>query len=500
LGRALAALLESRGWKVYLTRTNDTDLALTNRVALADQLEAGFFLSLHFNSSNSGVNHHNEKGGLETYCLTPAGMPSTLTREFEDQHLRVYPNNAYDAQNVQYAVRLHRSLVLATAQRDRGVRRARFMTVLQGQNRPAVLIEGGYLSDPKESRLIATASHRQKLAEAVARALNDGIVTDESRGTYPGDRRRRLHRFAFGGTAACGRQSGNGGGRLFDRSGENLRNAEASSWISSSQNQNGPNCSGRVPGESVYHLAAAVGVELVVHSPIRTIRTNLDETEAVLQAAAGNGRPRSPDFDLGGLWQKPKEAFDEEDDLLIGPPHLGRWSYACSKLMDEFLALAYAQEKQLPVIVARLFNTVGPRQTGRYGMVLPRFIAAAKAGEALKVHGNGKQTRCFCYVADTVEALIRLQNSPKARGEVFNVGSTDEISIADLANEVIATLGSNSSICYVPYETAYAKGFQDMLRRRPVIEKAYRTVGFRPATRLKRIIELTAGLGTSPAD
>jgi UDP-glucose 4-epimerase len=251
--------------------------------------------------------------------------------------------------------------------------------------------------------------------------------------------------------------------------------------------------------ESVYHLAAAVGVELVVHSPIRTIRTNLDETEAVLQAAAETSVPVLLTSTSEVYGKSQKEAFGEEDDLLIGPPHLGRWSYACSKLMDEFLALAYAQEKQLPVIVARLFNTVGPRQTGRYGMVLPRFIAAAKAGEALKVHGNGKQTRCFCYVADTVEALISLQNSPKARGEVFNVGSTDEISIADLANEVIATLGSNSSICYVPYETAYAKGFQDMLRRRPVIEKAYRTVGFRPATRLKRIIELTAGLCTSPA-
>lgn len=167
----LRPLLESRGWKVYLTRTNDTDLALTNRVALADQVQADFFLSLHFNSSNSGLNHRNEHGGLETYCLTPAGMPSTLTREFDDPRFRIYPNNAFDAQNLQYALRLHGSLLKTTSQRDRGVRRARFMTVLQGQNRPAVLIEGGYLSDPKEARLIATASYRQKLAEAVAKAL-----------------------------------------------------------------------------------------------------------------------------------------------------------------------------------------------------------------------------------------------------------------------------------------------------------------------------------------
>lgn len=246
--------------------------------------------------------------------------------------------------------------------------------------------------------------------------------------------------------------------------------------------------------ESVYHLAAAVGVELVVHSPIRTIRTNLDETETVLEAAARNGVPVLLTSTSEVYGKSQKEAFDEEDDLVIGPPHLGRWSYACSKLMDEFLTLAYAREKQLPVIVARLFNTVGPRQTGSYGMVLPRFIAAAKAGEPLKVHGDGKQTRCFCYVTDTVEALMRLQNSPNARGEVFNVGSTEEISIVDLAKQVIATLGSPSAIHFVPYEKAYAGGFQDMLRRRPVVEKLFRTVGFRPLTQLKRIIELTAGL------
>src|ERR1044071_7504910 len=153
---------------------------------------------------------------------------------------------------------------------------------------------------------------------------------------------------------------------------------------------------------AIYHLAAAVGVELVVHSPIRTIETNLHETEVLLQAAGQEGTPVliTSTSEVYGRSQKP--AFDEEDDLIIGPPHLGRWSYACSKLMDEFLALAYANERGLPVVIARLFNTVGPRQRGRYGMVLPRFIAAAKAGEPLRVYGDGEQTRCFCYVEDTV--------------------------------------------------------------------------------------------------
>jgi len=169
----LRPLLEAHGWEVHLTRTNDTDLSLSDRVAFAEQVQADLFLSLHFNSVPSGYNGPNEHGGLETYCLTPAGMASTLTREFQDQRFRIYPNNAYDAENLQYAVRLHRALVEKTSRRDRGVRRARFMTVLQGQNRPAVLLEGGYLSDPKEARLIATANYRQDLAEALARALGD---------------------------------------------------------------------------------------------------------------------------------------------------------------------------------------------------------------------------------------------------------------------------------------------------------------------------------------
>src|SRR5580765_5396702 len=185
--------------------------------------------------------------------------------------------------------------------------------------------------------------------------------------------------------------------------------------------------------ESIYHLAAGVGVELVVNSPIHVLQTNLRETEVLLQAAAAHRVPvlLTSTSEVYGKSQKP--GFKEDDDLLIGPPHQARWGYACSKLMDEFLALAYAKERALPVIIVRLFNTVGPRQTGRYGMVLPRFLAAARSNLPIKVFGDGEQTRCFCYVSDAVEALIRLQNCPQARGQVFNVGSTEEVSIRELA-------------------------------------------------------------------
>ena len=244
--------------------------------------------------------------------------------------------------------------------------------------------------------------------------------------------------------------------------------------------------------ESIFHLAAAVGVELVVKSPIYTIENNLRETEVLLQAAAPARTPVLLASTSEVYGKSQKEAFSEDDDLLIGPPTQSRWSYACSKLMDEFLALAYAQEKQLPVVIARLFNTVGPRQTGRYGMVLPRFIAAAKRNEPLKVFGDGTQSRCFGFVHDTVEALVRLQNCPAARGEIFNLGGTEEVSIRELAARVIATLDSKSPIELVPYAAAYAPGFDDMRRRKPVVDKLARTIGFRPATTLQQIIELTA--------
>jgi UDP-glucose 4-epimerase len=253
----------------------------------------------------------------------------------------------------------------------------------------------------------------------------------------------------------------------------------------------------------VFHLAAAVGVDLVVRSPVETIHNNLAETEAVLRAAAAAGVPFLFTSTSEVYGKSQRELFCEEDDLLIGPPHLGRWSYACSKLMDEFLALAYAREHRLPVVIVRLFNTVGPRQTGRYGMVLPRFIEAARAGHPLRVFGSGRQTRCFCLVHDVVEALIRLQHSPQALGEVFNVGNDEEISILELALRVIDELGSASSVEFVSYDKAYAPGFEDMLRRRPSLKKLERVTGFRPRTSLPRIIRVTAGLdqamGSNPS-
>lgn len=244
----------------------------------------------------------------------------------------------------------------------------------------------------------------------------------------------------------------------------------------------------------IYHLAAAVGVDLVVRSPVEAIRNNLSESEVVLRAAASARVPLLFTSTSEVYGKSQRDVFREEDDLLIGPPHLGRWSYACSKLMDEFLALAYAREQDLPVIIVRLFNTVGPRQTGTYGMVLPRFIEAARKGAPLRVFGSGRQTRCFCFVHDTVEALVRLRKTPAATGQVFNVGSDEEISVHDLAVRVIAELNSPSIIENVPYEKAYAPGFEDMLRRRPAVEKLEAATGFRPRTPLSRIIRVTAGL------
>jgi UDP-glucose 4-epimerase len=241
----------------------------------------------------------------------------------------------------------------------------------------------------------------------------------------------------------------------------------------------------------IYHLAAAVGVELVMAFGLRTLETNLRETQLILDAASAHHAPILLASTSEVYGRSRREAFGEEDDLLIGPPHLSRWGYACSKLMDEFLALAHAKEHGTPVVVARLFNTVGPRQTGQYGMVLPRFVQAAQRGQPLKVFGDGRQSRCFCDVGDTVEALVRLQGCAAARGEIFNVGNPEEISIGKLAEKVIEQLHSSSVIEYIPYEKAYGPGFQDMLRRKPIIDKLARFVGFRPATRLDEIIEKT---------
>jgi len=255
--------------------------------------------------------------------------------------------------------------------------------------------------------------------------------------------------------------------------------------------------------EFIFHLAATVGVELVIKSALNVLESSFHETQSLLRAAAIRRTPLLLTSTSEVYGKSLKPAFNEDDDLLIGPPGQSRWSYACSKLTDEFLALAYAREKSLPVIIARLFNTVGPRQTGRYGMVLPRFIAAAQKGEPLKVFGDGAQTRCFCHVSDAVEALVRLQYCPKARGEIFNVGGTEETSMLKLARLVVKTLGSKSEIKLVPYTKAYspspkgsgtkgAPGFDDMRRRKPLVKKLERFVKFKPQTTLREIIRLTA--------
>lgn len=242
----------------------------------------------------------------------------------------------------------------------------------------------------------------------------------------------------------------------------------------------------------VFHLAAAVGVDLVVREPVRTLETNLHETEVLLDAAAHQQTPILLASTSEVYGKSAKEVFCEDDDLLIGPPTHSRWSYACSKLMDEFLALAYAKERALPVVITRLFNTVGPRQTGQYGMVLPRFIAAAKRNEPLRVYGDGQQSRCFCSVHDCVEALMRLSRTPAALGHIFNVGNTSEITIAELARLVIATLDSKSPLEFIPYNEAYEPGFDDMRRRKPAVEKLAQFTGFRAQTSLPQIIKQIA--------
>ncbi len=254
-----------------------------------------------------------------------------------------------------------------------------------------------------------------------------------------------------------------------------------------------PELAGRA--EFIFHLAATVGVELVVKSARHVLEASFQETQLLLRAAAKRRTPLllTSTSEVYGKSAKPE--FSEDDDLLIGPPGHSRWSYACSKLTDEFLALAYARELGLPVVIARLFNTVGPRQTGRYGMVLPRFIAAAKRNEPLRVYGDGAQSRCFGLVRDVVEALVRLQHCDGARGEIFNIGGTEEVSILALARLVVKTLGSKSKIERIPYDQAYAPGFDDMRRRKPRVKKLNDFVHFKPRTPLREIIRVTAAEG-----
>ncbi len=242
----------------------------------------------------------------------------------------------------------------------------------------------------------------------------------------------------------------------------------------------------------IYHLAAAVGVRLVVESPVRTIETNIRGTEAVLNLAHKKRKLVLITSTSEVYGKANKTAFAEEDDLVIGPPTHGRWSYASSKAIEEFLALSFWKEKHLPVVVVRLFNTVGPRQTGRYGMVLPNFVAQALMNEPITVFGSGKQSRCFTYVGDAVKALEQLVRTERAVGEIFNVGSNAEVTIERLAQTVRDQLRSQSRITYVPYEQAYEKGFEDMMRRVPDLRKIERYIGYRPSTSLPEIIQSVA--------
>ncbi len=239
----------------------------------------------------------------------------------------------------------------------------------------------------------------------------------------------------------------------------------------------------------VFHLAAAVGVELVVNDPVHTLLTNVTGTEKVLQAAAKNNIRIIVASTSEVYGKSTKETFSETDDLLIGSPYNSRWSYACSKLLDEFFVMAFHQANNLDGCVVRFFNTVGPRQTGRYGMVLPRFVTAALNNDNLMVYGTGEQTRCFCHVLDTVKALKTLLERDDTAGRIYNIGNTEKISINELAKRVIAQTKSDSLIEKIPYEKAYNKGFEDMLHRAPNITTITTETNWQPVRDLTTIIE-----------
>jgi UDP-glucose 4-epimerase len=230
----------------------------------------------------------------------------------------------------------------------------------------------------------------------------------------------------------------------------------------------------------VIHLAAVVGVKLIVEDPVNTIATNIMGMEAVLTTANRYGCKVMLASTSEVYGKGFKVPFNEEDDCVMGPTSHSRWSYATSKAIDEFLGLAYYHQFGLPVVVMRYFNTVGPRQTGRYGMVLPRFVRQALAGEPITIYGDGEQSRCFADVADIIDATVKLAQHPGAVGQVFNVGSTEEVTIRELAERVIAATHSPSKIVYVPYEEAYAPGFEDMRRRVPDLEKVHELIGYEP--------------------
>jgi UDP-glucose 4-epimerase len=239
----------------------------------------------------------------------------------------------------------------------------------------------------------------------------------------------------------------------------------------------------------VYHLAAAVGVELIVESPVRAIETNVHCTEVVLAQAAKKRKPVFVASTSEVYGKSTALPFREDGDIVLGATDKGRWSYACSKAIDEFLAIAYWKERKLPTVIGRMFNTVGPRQTGRYGMVLPTFVRQALAGQPLTVHGDGTQTRCFCHVSDVVRALagLMLAGEP-AYGMAFNIGATQEVAIETLANKVREMTGSDSEVVYVPYDEAYEAGFEDMVRRVPDTSRINGLLGWEPTHSLEDVI------------
>lgn len=239
----------------------------------------------------------------------------------------------------------------------------------------------------------------------------------------------------------------------------------------------------------IFHLAAAVGVRLIVESPVRTIETNVRATELVLELAAKKKKRVLVTSTSEVYGKRTQMPFREDDDLLMGPSSKGRWSYACSKALDEFLALAYWKEKGVPTTVVRLFNTVGPRQTGRYGMVVPNFVRQALLNEDITIFGDGNQQRCFLHVSDAVGALMSLMESTRSVGQVYNIGSPEEVSIRQLAERVKAKTGSSSKISLIPYSEAYEEGFEDMLRRVPDVSKLNGLTGFVPQYNLDDILK-----------
>ena len=241
--------------------------------------------------------------------------------------------------------------------------------------------------------------------------------------------------------------------------------------------------------DTIFHLAAAVGVRLIVESPVHTIETNVHGTETIL-TLANKKKKKVIIASTSEVYGKNRNfPFREDSDLVMGPTSKGRWSYACSKAIDEFLALAYFKEKKLPVVIVRLFNTVGPRQTGQYGMVIPTFVKQALSARPITVFGDGKQSRCFTDVSEVVKGLADLAVHPDAVGQVFNIGTTNEITILDLAKKVKEMTGSKAEIVFVPYEKAYEEGFEDMPRRVPDISKIQELIGYKPSLTLEQTLQ-----------